>query len=277
MKALATPRKRSLALLGGALLSASVQAHETWMLPGSFSAEPGESLEFTLTSGMSFPSLGSGIDQRRIMEAVMLQHEEPAQTLVPSRALEGALELTGIPDPGLVCAWVQLRPRILQIDDPDDVEHYLDEIGVAEALRESWEADDSLWRESYSKVARSYLRAGDAQSGQGCIEEPTAARFDILPLADPTTLSPGDRLPLQVLFDGEPLAGQAVGTMREGESAMPLQRSDESGRLEVSVAAGGRHMIYATNLRKAAGGDDFNWESDFITLTFDVATGPSGR
>jgi hypothetical protein len=74
-----------------------------------------------------------------------------------------------------------------------------------------------------------------------------------------------------VLFDGRPLAGQAVGLVREGAEPVPLVRSDDAGRLFFTVAGPGRHMIYATHLRPASA-DDYNWESDFITLTFEAGS-----
>jgi hypothetical protein len=258
------------ALLG----AAAANAHETWLLPADFAPEPGRSVEFRMTSGMGFPGLGSGIDRRRVAEAVLHQDGD-SQGLVPSGATEGALELSAIPGPGLACAWVRLRSRILEIGEDEDVEHYLEEIGAPESVWNSWRQRDAgtVWRESYSKLARTYLR-GEARDGgavpiESCLPERSEARFEILPLADPTRLAIGDALVLQVTFDGKPLAGQAVGMMREGAEPAPLVRSDADGRITITPSGPGRHMVYATNLRPAEA-DDHNWESDFITLTFEV-------
>jgi hypothetical protein len=270
MLAKAPQRLLGCACVGIALSGATAQAHETWMLPQTFEPEAGSSVELVITSGMGFPALGSGIDRNRVIDAVVVQGKD-RQALVPSRDREGGLELTAVPEPGLACAWVRLRQRILQIDEASDVEHYIDEIGIPDSLRDAWMADGRLWRESYSKVARSYFRAGGTAGSDACISETTSARFDILPLTDPTALAAGDTLELQVLFDGRPLAGQAVGVMREGADAMPLMRSGDDGRLALNFEGSGRHMIYATNLRQVKDGGDFNWESDFITLTFEVA------
>jgi hypothetical protein len=256
-------------------MAAGAAAHETWLLPRSFVVEAGESTELLITSGMGFPALASGIDRRRVVDAVLLQDGE-RQRLVPSRDRVGALELTAVPGPGLACAWVQLHPRILEIEEKDSVEHYLDEIGAPASVRDAWMAGDEEWRESYAKVARSYFRAENGAAGvlgdessDDCYASATSARFDILPLTDPTRLAIGDELELQVLFDGQPLAGQAVGLVREGAEPVPLVRSDGDGRLFFTVSGPGRHMIYATNLRPASD-DDYNWESDFITLTFEA-------
>ena len=68
----------------------------------------------------------------------------------------------------------------------------------------------------------------------------------------------------------EPLAGQAIGVVREGHSPEPLRHADAYGRVVIDISGPGRHMIYATNLRPADA-EDANWESDFVTLTFEVS------
>ena len=259
-------------LLGGAASLAG--AHETWLLPEDFAPPAGESVAFMLTSGMGFPGLGSGVDRRRIEEAVLLQGDDE-QSLVPAGGREGALELSGIPGIGVACAWVRLRARVLEIEAAEDVEHYLEEIGAPEAVWSAWRESRGtvVWRESYSKLARSYLAgAGDETMeapSDACWNAPSGARFDILPTSDPAALEAGNSLELRLIFDGEPLAGQAVALVREGGKPGPLLRSDASGRVTVALEGPGRHMIYGTNLRRTEG-DDFSWESDFTTLTFSV-------
>ncbi|MEO1078950.1 MAG: DUF4198 domain-containing protein [Pseudomonadota bacterium] len=248
-------------------------AHETWLLPSSAEIEPGKAVEFVMTSGMGFPSLGSGIDRSRVVDAVLMQGAE-RQSLVPSNAFEDALELSAVPGLGLACSWVQLRPRVLEIPDKDSVEHYLGEIGADEKLYKTWRSQgaDSIWRESYGKLARNFLSVGKEADAtrKSCIREASAARFDILPLRDPTGLSLGDMLEIQVLFDGKPLSGQAIGFVSEGASPAELVRSDPQGRVQLTIRGSGLHMVYATNLRPAPAEEDFNWESDFVTLSFKV-------
>jgi hypothetical protein len=243
-------------------------AHETWLLPKDFTPPAGQSLEFTLTSGMGFPSLGSGVDRRRITEARLIQDGD-TQALVPVGGSAGALELSAIPYAGVACAWVNLQPRILEIEADEDVEHYLEEIGAPESIWSAWRESKgtTAWRESYAKLARTYLIGSGEGDPEPCWDESTGTRFDILPMADPTALAPGDTLELQVLLDGEPLAGQSIGLVREGEDPRTLQRSNDAGRVTVTVDGEGEHMIYATNLRRAST-DDYAWESNFITLTF---------
>jgi hypothetical protein len=247
-------------------------------MPRNFAPAAGESTSLVMTSGMAFPALNSGIDPSRIEAAMLLQGDD-GYPLVPASTPEGALELTTVLQPGPACAWVWLRPRILQMQ-ASGVTHYLEEIGADTATWAAWEAqpEPKLWRESYRKLARSYLLGrgdGDtavkgAQSTEDCWNTASESRFDILPTADPSNLQAGSSLQVQVLFDGQPLAGQSVGLMAEGGTPLTMQRSDGMGIVNIEFKNAGQHLFYATNLRPQ-NGDDFNWESDFVTLSVNVS------
>ena len=268
--------RQALATLGGALIASvgfrvgDAVAHETWLMPGDFSPPAETALSFQMTSGMGFPALGSTIGPERIVEAYVLNGKQRF-ALDPQEQQERALILRAAVSDGVSCAWVQLRPRVLEMPDPQDVRHYLEEIGAGEAVWTRWqpEAGHSLWRESYSKLARSYLRTPGSTASPDCITAAPTSRFDLQPLNDPTRLGPGDRLGLQVLFEGKPLAGQPVAVQREGDVPQALQRSGDDGRLQLNLPEAGRYMVYATMLRPADG-ETFNWESDFVTLTLEV-------
>lgn len=252
------------------LASAGSTAHETWLLPDDFSPAAGSLVEFQMSSGMGFPAKGSAITPDRVVDA-SLANNLSIHALDPQRATDGGLSLQALAKEGLNCVWVQLRPRILEIPDHDDIKHYLEEIGAGDSVWQHWNAekDEDLWKESYSKLARTYLRASASGATPDCTATASKSRFEILPLQDPTQLRAGGSLDLRVLFDGEPISGQSVAVVREGDQPQPLLSSDEKGLLKVQTTGIGRYMVYATHLR-AIDRDNFNWESDFVTLTFEV-------
>jgi len=252
------------------MILTTANAHETWLLPSDFSPAVAEELGFTLTSGMDFPDGGSGIDAERIIDASLLQHNKTIPLVADGRD-DKVLRLRATPMTGTACASVRLHPRVLEFGD-DSVEHYLEEVGVPDEIWDAWQKTKGTtrWRESYSKLARSYLNVGGDASTADCWTKVSDARFDILPSSDPTALLPGDSLTINVFFDGKPLAGQSIGFIREGDRPEALRRSDDDGEVTFAIKGTGRHMIYATNLRQVQN-EDFGWESDFTTLTFDVA------
>ena len=264
---------------GSLFLSPWALAHETWLLPETFQPAADEPTTILMTSGMAFPALGSGISSVRIKEAVLSQSGERS-AMVPVGSSIGALQLSAVPGTGTgtACAWVALDPRILNIKE-DAVAHYLEEVGADDTVWAAWEAqaEPRQWQESYTKLARTYLRAGGVNygnndgdnQGEDCWTDQSDTRFDILPTQDPGTLSAGDRLSLQLLFDGEPLANQAVGLIRAGDDPGELVRSNTDGTLTLEFAEGGNYMVFATKLWPGKG-EGFNWESNFVTLTFMV-------
>ncbi|WOJ97326.1 DUF4198 domain-containing protein [Congregibacter brevis] len=251
------------------MFAQSSSAHETWLLPDTFQPEADAQLTLSMTSGMAFPTFDSGISASRIKEAVVSQNGK-RDLLVPVDTRGGALELIATPGAGTACAWVALAPRILEIK-PKAVAHYLEEIGAEESVWEAWDAqpEPKYWKESYSKLARTYLQSTPStpeSEDAMCWTDQSVSRFEILPLADPTSLEAGESLQLQVFFDGEPLANQSVGLWQEGDETGVLARSNGDGQLTIVFEGSGRHMIYATHLRPKIG-EGFNWESDFVTLT----------
>jgi len=258
------------------LLQRDALAHETWLLPDSFSPATDSTVMFRMTSGMGFPALGSVITADRVLEAKIASGTD-TKILSVVKEIEGALELSGKAERGSNCAWVRLAPRILQIDEHDAVTHYLEEIGAPDHIWSTWRAtrDEDVWRESYRKLAKTALRTEDASNlaastaEQGCWTQASTGRLELIPATDPTALEGGDSLKVRVTFDGQPLAGLALGLLREGDTPGPLLRSDEGGQATLTLGGPGRYMIYATHLRPAKE-SEYNWESDFITYTFEV-------
>ena len=81
----------------------------------------------------------------------------------------------------------------------------------------------------------------------------------------------GDTLTVQVLRDGQPLAGLAVELRSQVSPIGIWRRSDAQGRLQVPVPAlrPGPWLLRAIDLRVATNDPD-RWDSRFITLAFEV-------
>ncbi len=67
----------------------------------------------------------------------------------------------------------------------------------------------------YEKFCKTFVRVG--ASGEQW-KTPLGQKLEILPLADPTSLKAGDVLPVQVLFDGKPIAVENVLATYDGFS-----------------------------------------------------------
>ncbi len=72
--------------------------------------------------------------------------------------------------------------------------------------------------------------------------KPLGRPFEIIPLKDPLALKSGDKLPVEVRYDGKSLDGVLVDV---GDPDGLREKCDEQGRIEVTIGARGRQTISA--------------------------------
>lgn len=256
------------------LLSAAAApafAHDTWLLPARARLQGGDTLVLELTSGMDFPRPGAPVKEERIVaRGVRLSgaiRELKAEPRTKALALSAVLDKDGV-----ALAWIATGPRSLELT-PEEVVHYLEEVGAADTIGVEWKkSGKKVWRESYVKLAKTYVRVGDPSRDRSW-DEPVGLALEMVPEADPTLLKVGDILPLRLLRNGAPIAGLAVGAVASGTKAS-IHKTDADGRVTVAVDRAGPWLLRATAIRRASGGEG-GWESVFTTLTLDVP-GPGG-
>jgi len=242
-------------------------AHDTWLLPASHAVAVGARLELALTSGMAFPRLESALKAERLASrGVRLAGQgRPLEVGAPSAS---ALKLAATLDhPGLATIWIETHPRPITLG-PKQVEEYLDEIGVKDTIGRQWKASGQQgWREVYVKLAKTYVRVGDA-AGDRSWAEPVGLALEIVPETDPTAIRAGDDMPVRVIWQGKPLAGFPVGAV--GPDSVVTRTTDAGGRAAFRLDRAGRWMLRGTLLREGSS-SEADWHSHFTTLTLSAA------
>lgn len=258
--------------LGAGPLPAS--AHDTWLsLHGAPS--PGL-LTLALSTGRQFPLADSahraeglagsgctGGDARGKARALALRAREEGDTalLLRVRADRAA-------GAALSC-WVRAKPLAVELT-PALVQEYLREIQAPVEVLARWDAlraQGASWREVYGKTARleHLADAGASPAAIAAIRKPTGQALEIVPLGD-QAVRVGEPLAVQVLDDGQPVAGLPVQLASEELALRIWQRSDERGQLRYPpLPSGGRWLLRATRLvpPDSASGQ---WRSRFSTL-----------
>jgi len=257
----------ALALAVSVLFAAPGLAHDTWVRARG-AATVGKALVLDLTSGMAFPALETAIAPERVARAG-LRVGGRTSVVVPRRRARASLELVATPEAlGLAVVWVVLHPRTLSLT-PEDVRSYLDEIGAPDVVRERWRASGGKsWRERYVKHAKTFFATGSPASDPSW-REPVGLTLEIVPESDPGALHAGDTLRVRVLRSGVGLAGFALG-VAPADGKASLVTTDAEGRASLILDRPGPLLLRGTELRpsREAGLD---WESDFTTLTLEVA------
>ena len=247
----------------------SASAHDTWLIADRFNVAPKATVTLDLTSGMDFPKLDAAIKPERVQTAkcrLGKQTIELAEKLAGSHSLQFKTELA---NPAIATIWVSLAPRALELK-PDEVKHYLEEVDAPAALRLEWsEMKEQRWRESYTKHTKTFVRVGEPRDDRSWAE-PVGAPLEIVPEKDPTTFRVGEAFPVRVFKNGAPFADFSVNAVAAGQTKGETRKTDPAGRVAFRLATAGRWMLRATDIRRSTA-PDVDWESDFTTMTIEVA------
>jgi uncharacterized GH25 family protein len=253
-----------------------VFAHDTWILPAERRVEPGTRVTVHLTSAMDFPNPETAVKPDRLLVRSLRLARKVARLEPSANAKAGAKTLmlsAPVADDGLATLWIVTRERSLNLT-PEEVTHYLEEIGADETLRAKWRSSGAKsWRETYAKVAKTFIRVGDA--GDESWREPVGAALEMVPESDPTALRVGDSFTVRLLWQGKPFAGLGVGAVGAAPAKAALGKTDDSGRVSFVLDRPGAWLLRATYLRPSTVRTG-EWDSVFTTLTVEVAVPGSG-
>lgn len=264
---------RTWAVFAGALLIVAIlanvaSAHDTWLLPSRFEVAPNERVTLDLTSGMAFPENETGPKRERVENAKARLAGRTFDIPDIAPAAKSLVFTATLPEAGVAALWVQLPPKSIELK-PEQVEEYLEEIGAPESVQKEWqETEPQRWREFYTKHQKTFVRVGDPQSDRSW-SEPVGTGLEIIPERDPTALREGEEFVVRVLKNGKPHADFALNAVAAGGKKGETRRTDANGRAVFRLNKAGAWLLRGTDLRKSTR-DDADWESDFVTLTFDA-------
>lgn len=261
-------RSASGLLLAGVLTS-SVLAHDTWLMPDKFSVGQKTTVTLDLTSGMEFPKLDVGPKPERV-ESAKCRLAGKTFDMTDKSAAAHSLQLKAeLSEPGVATLWVKLPPKALELK-PEEVEHYLEEVSPPEELKKQWaEMNPKRWRELYAKHQKTFVRVGQSQSDTSW-REPVGTFLEIVPEKDPTAVKAGDEFPVRVLKDGAPLAGFSLNAVAANETKGETRQTDAEGRVTFRLNKAGAWLLRGTDIRKSTK-PDTDFESHFVTLTLEAA------
>jgi hypothetical protein len=150
---------------------------------------------------------------------------------------------------------------------------YLRHEGLGAALEERKRAGERFKpaRERYTRYLKSFVQVGDAVDGVST--RVLGHRLERVPERDLAAVRPGERVGVQLRFEGRSLAGAKVEAFVRG----PGRRADDQaattdadGRVVLTLDRGGPWLVRAVHIRRCAGCDDAEWESFWTSYSFAV-------
>jgi uncharacterized GH25 family protein len=256
-------------LFAAAAAGTLAQGHFVYLMPQKFRAEPGERIVVSVHSGDEFPRGVEAADPNRLVARVVT-----GDGVVPLGQFRMAGKATHTATPlaaGSQWLVVNTVPRVHTMEG-EKFQAYLRDEGLdwAAAWRVRNGQESASARERYSKYAKAYVVAG---APSGTWKQAVGLTIEIVPLADPAALEPGDKLPVQVLWRGRPVADFRVEAAwaADGKSGIAIAgRTDRDGRIAVPLDRAGQWRLSGVAIERTAGDPEAEWESFWASLTFEI-------
>lgn len=263
---------RTIATLSFLICAAgAAYGHVMYIMPGSFFPAKDATVTAGFHVGDSFPESEVGGRLDRLREPKLLWRTGVAA--VKNLRVDGKRDAGDfvVPATGELIAAVHTTPTFIELA-PAKFTSYLKEEGLTGTIQ--WRAEhgesDKPGKERYSKYAKALMLSGTTD---GFARHAVGYVIEILPEADPFALKPGDLLPVQVVFRGQPAAGLQIETAWAGKSGRKttvVGRTGSDGRLKVPVPTSGRWRIQTIKMERCADPKAADWESFWASLTFEL-------
>ncbi len=124
-------------------------------------------------------------------------------------------------------------------------------------------------RERYSRYLKAFVQVGDT------IDEVSTKvlghRLELVPVHDLAAMKAGDRLLVQVYFEGRPLSGIQVEAFVRGPGGAvrtQVATSDGSGRVEFDANTPGAWLVRTVHMQRCVGCEAIEWESFWAAYSF---------
>lgn len=263
--------KNALALIGAALAcltGSPALAHDFWIEPQSFRPAVQENVPIVLRVGEDFTGTSQPLIPRWFsdyaatgptgtQQVVGYIGDDPAGSFKPDA-------------PGNWVVGYRSTQAFVEIEPPK-FNTYLEKEGldwVIDARERSGEAETN-GRELYSRCAKSLVRAGD-DGATGGFDAVLGYRLELIPERDPYELEPGDKLPVRLVYEDEPLADiLIVAFTAENPTAQQKLRADADGRAVIELGEAGTWLIKGVHIIELPDtNEQADWESFWASLTF---------
>ena len=258
------PRRRTLAALVAALLLPSpAGAGDAWLLPTRSTVPPGVEVGVDLRVLGVGPLADDAVREGRVRVGGRTE-ALPAWGAGP----RGARFRVPLRQPGIATLALAVGPHDVALDSAA-AEARLRATGAPDSVRRAFLAGrPRAWRERRTVHAKTFVRVASplrpVPDDDVSWSIPVGAPLELVPERDPTTLRAGDTLVVRVLRGGRPVYAFPVALAREEGRGETLHRTATWGRVALPLPRGGRWLVRAAELRRAA---DQEWTGEVATLT----------
>jgi hypothetical protein len=234
-------------------------------MPAKFQVKPGERLMISLHVGDSFPNSEGPMDPARIRDARLSDGSPFGDFSIIGNATHGFTRPSAM---GSLYASLASEPRFIELA-PAKFESYLKEEGLDAVIAARKERGESAkpGRELYSKYAKTLLVSGSSSADYA---KPAGLTIEFVPEADPSAVKPGGKLPVKVLWRGQPAAGLFIQAAHSSGSITGVGRTDAQGRIAILLPRAGQWRLHTVAMERCQDPQRADWESFWASLTFEI-------
>ena len=264
---------------GALLVAFSAHAHEFWMMPDRFAPPVKAAVSLSLLVGENF--VGDAAPFGLPLVASLRLHTtagvQDLRGVVPTEVAQSRVPMA-FAQTGTHLLSLDTHPRTIELA-PDKFTAYLRDEGLERVIaqREAQGQSATPGRERFRRHVKTLLSVGgvsDASFGAR-----TGQMLELLPLANPQTRLANGALPMQLLFNGEPLEGALVKAWHQGDGQLTVlrARTDARGRLTYRLPWSGVWMVSVVHMVPVTGEPGVDWDSHWGNLTFELPAKASAR
>ena len=257
--------------LAGLCVGTSVSAHDFWVQPQTFNPAVGQADPVTIEVGHGpFRSRWSGALDRVVL----------FRNLAPASKVDLKSVLHPTPNQDAVLTFLAPGTQMLLFESTDALSNlpsiryndYAKVEGLTPALeyRAKTGQTQANGRESYSRRCKALINVGAGAKSNGSITKPVGFTLEIVPAISPYALKPGQLLPVQVLYQGRPLAGALVKLTNLEFDVRPVSThlTDAAGHAQFEVPRTGDWLLNVIWTRPIKDNPNADFETTFSSLTF---------
>jgi len=256
-------------------------AHDFWLQPQVFAAAPDTAVPFTIQVGHGTfrQRWGASIDR-------IVRFDDVGPTRVtslraslqaPGGAVDGTVRLAAPGTHVLVLETNHAESELPSIRFNDYIK--VEGMTLAIAWRERLKLADTPGREIYSRRAKALVQVGSLDpSTASQATRPVGLTLEIVPQRNPYALATGEMLPVQIIYEGKPLAGALVKLNNLDFDARPIEShlTDAAGRATFNPPRRGKWQLNVIWTKPITGNPKADFETIFSSLTFGFPSTPSG-
>jgi len=248
-------------------------AHEYYLMPESF--QPKNDVEFSIRHRLGQKFKGNElpfIDSWNIRSEVWKDGDK-----TEVRGQDGdrpALKVTKSGS-GLMSVIHQSNVDFLTFATWEKFKAYVTKEGLEHALvaSEQGRKPKEKLKEAYARFAKTLVTLNAEPSGT---DQPTGLKIELMALAHPLSLKSTEPMPVQLLYNGQPLEGARVKVfVGVGTDFVHQILTDQNGKVQIPADGPGPYLLNAIHMTEPQGKEakekGAHWESFWASLTFQRA------